>query len=564
MDMTKQDDANKQHESSLQKKLRLLRQKCSIDKKSFEETMEGSFNNDGLSSGQEVNQCYSGNNENSSITDEDVAPKTQEETSNKTEIDPLMPDLENIEDAKKEQEELPPQDAEVTVSVDIDKMSAYMVVTPPLNGGEEITAQMIMDALTVQKICYGINLKEINSIVSKKQYNHEVKVADGTPPYHGKNGEIVELKLRDTKQKVHTREDGTIDFKNLGAVNTIKEGERILKIIPPEEGIDGKNIYGKVLRGKHGKKARVEKGENTVITDDGEFLVASSDGDLKYTRNRFSVSKIFVVKGNLDNTVGNIEFIGDVEIKGDVMEGYSVTAKGHVNIGGMVEGASITAGGNINIRNGINGMGSGQLYAGGEVRCKFIENCTVIAKKDIYAESIINSRVSSHGSLNVAGKRGAIIGGRITIQNQIEAKLIGSQSNVPTEITLGAPPEMLEKRFKLKSELNTITKKISSIDKDINYLLTVEENRGLTPQRKKQLSQLKISKPLEKMRCQRVQKLIEEINEIINNDDKCKLTCNTIYPAVKISIRDSVMITKVVDHKCIYMYIDGEVKKLQG
>ncbi len=71
--------------------------------------------------------------------------------------------------------------------------------------------------------------------------------------------------------------------------------------------------------------------------------------------------------------MGNINFPGDVEIKGNVISNLTVTATGNIEILGAVEAASIIAGKNIVLKTGIQGMDKGVLQAGGNITARFIE-----------------------------------------------------------------------------------------------------------------------------------------------------------------------------------------------
>lgn len=48
---------------------------------------------------------------------------------------------------------------------------------------------------------------------------------------------------------------------------------------------------------------------------------------------------LFYVYGDVDFNVGNIDFLGDVHISGDVREDFVVHATGTVTVDGLVEGA---------------------------------------------------------------------------------------------------------------------------------------------------------------------------------------------------------------------------------
>lgn len=80
----------------------------------------------------------------------------------------------------------------------------------------------------------------------------------------------------------------------------------------------------------------------------------------------------------MDNSTGNIDYPGNVTVRGNVKGGFSIIAKGDIVVEGVVEDALIQAGGQIIVKRGIHGMTKGILRAQGNVICKFIENATII------------------------------------------------------------------------------------------------------------------------------------------------------------------------------------------
>lgn len=94
------------------------------------------------------------------------------------------------------------------------------------------------------------------------------------------------------------------------------------------------------IKGKDGKPPHIPAGKNTVLSEDKTKLLADIDGEVVYEGNKFNVKNLLTINHDVDNSIGNIDFTGDILIKGDVREGYSVKAEGDVTIFGTVEGAT--------------------------------------------------------------------------------------------------------------------------------------------------------------------------------------------------------------------------------
>lgn len=61
-------------------------------------------------------------------------------------------------------------------------------------------------------------------------------------------------------------------------------------------------------------------------------LIATMDGHLEYSNGAFYVRPVLEIRGDVDYSTGNIDFIGDVQIAGDVRENFSVRATGSITV----------------------------------------------------------------------------------------------------------------------------------------------------------------------------------------------------------------------------------------
>ncbi|WP_312643822.1 FapA family protein [Hydrogenoanaerobacterium sp.] len=471
------------------------------------------------------------------------------------------PSQEEETELEKEPESMPePVDAEVEILLENNKMAATICVTSPKYGGNEVTHEMLTDALSKNGIVYGINQDRLNDIAENKLYNRLYRIAEGTPAIDGKDGGIKDYFPRERKLNFATREDGSIDFKSLNLIQIIKKDTLICELIPPIDPIDGSDVLGNPFNGKKGKVATLPRGENTVLSEDKTQLLAGCEGNLVFSRERFQVQKTFEVAGNVDNAVGNIDFSGDVIVRGDVFEGFVIKSQGNVTITGMVEGASIYAKGNISISKGMNGMRKGVLESQKSITSKFLENCEIKAKGKIQAESIINSTVFCEDELIVSGKKGAIIGGSFTVYKEIKAKVVGAPSNIPTAIMLGVTPDLIKERNKLAKEIENLKNLDSDIEKNIMYLETLAGKMPLTAERVKQLNQFKIQRPLNQLKQSQLTQRLQEINEIADNVGKSRLICGTIYPCTQITIGKITTTVQNMASNCIYSMSDGEIR----
>lgn len=323
------------------------------------------------------------------------------------------------------------------------------------------TYEMVMEQLAEQKVNTGIDEGLIRALCDRPVYFRPMVVARGRQPEVGKDGSINYLVETTRELRPKLREDGTADYRDLGFVQNVKKGQVLCEITPPEKGADGVDIYGNVREGKMGKAPLNPSGKNTVLSEDGLQLLADRDGTVLVTRGVVDIQEVLNIRGNVDNATGDIEFVGDVIVNGDVVSGFNVTTtNGSITVKGNVEGATLKATEDIVVGVGINGMNRGSITAGGNIKCKFIQSCYIKSGGDIYADSVMYCHMECGGNLELNGKRAALIGGRSSIVGKLVAKTIGTNSHVATYITMASSGVEAEK------ELLRMEKELAQIDAD--------------------------------------------------------------------------------------------------
>ncbi len=351
-----------------------------------------------------------------------------------------------------------------------------------------VNYEEILSYLKENGIVFGIKENEIRDYCNKREYSKELVAADGIEPIDGKNAELIyEFEIA-KEQRFEEKEDGTIDFRNLNNIINVKKDDILCRIRPAQAGINGKDIYGHEIPYKPGKNVMFSYGKNTYVSENGLELKAGTDGCVKVVAEKIFVDDVYKVD-NVDNETGNIDFNGSVIINGDVKAGFSVKAQNDIKIRGMVEGAYIEAGNDVVISKGMNGMGKGTIYAGGNITSKYIENAFIKSNKSIYAEALINSDVTASDSIILRGQSAVIIGGNTKANNTIYAKTIGNKTNTETNIIIdiskcllaqAAYAKKLEKNAQLEIDLSNKYKELKDIDEKIDLIANSEyENKNV-------------------------------------------------------------------------------------
>ena len=176
----------------------------------------------------------------------------------------------------------------------------------------------------------------------------ERRIAKGIPPEDGTDGKPLYLVKKLTKQgEVKIDDRGFADYANLHLFDNVLKGQQVARIYPPKNGKDGKDALGVTVPSKPGKEFKYTNDKTLVLQDVNnkehtfKVLVAETDGYLSDESGNFSIQEELFIKDNVDFKFGSIEFVGKVRVTGDVMQGFSISAKKGIEITGSVRGGSL-------------------------------------------------------------------------------------------------------------------------------------------------------------------------------------------------------------------------------
>lgn len=445
-------------------------------------------------------------------------------------------EAEKIEDPEKRPEpvKVPPDiDAAIHIQIPKGDIAAFICVFPPFGNGKVITEDMLDEEIEKSKVAYGLREELLGRLVEDRLYFQIFPLAVGVKPVAGKNGEIIEHIPREEMLCFEEDEEGKVDYRDLHMFRNIEKGDIICDIILPDNGEDGMDVKGSTIKATPGKAAPVPAGNHTAVTEDGTKLIAADDGYISFQYGKFRIEDRLIIDGNIDMSVGNQDFLGDIFVKGDVISGFTLKATGSIYIAGSVEGATIIAGENIEIGDGMNGNNRGVLEAGRSVHSTFLENVEVHAKSNVRAKSMISCEVYCNDSVYVEEGVGVIIGGKLTVGKAVVAKNIGSKSNRKTEIYLGMMPEQRAEKEQKVQELKTVKKTQDLLEKNIRFLKTAN---NLSQEKATLLRQLVEQESLYRKMKERLETEIEHFDEMANDFSKCVVKGGMVYPPTKITI----------------------------
>lgn len=455
------------------------------------------------------------------------------------------------------------KDGTIIFNIDEQFMSAKMIIDAPSGGGKAITMDDVKLALQNNEIVYGIDWKAIQEYMDNRLFGSSVTVAQGEEAVDGEHGEIKFTHA--PNNELHPKideETGTVNFRELGKVNNILAGELVAEVKPPTEGVCGTDIRGREVKPMPGRECNYTLGAGTVLSNDRTKVTASMDGNLRWDKDRFVVDTVVSVSGDIDVSTGNIDFVGDVIVKGTVCEGFCVKGK-NVTIYQNASRSTVIALEKVDIRGGAI---YATVKAGKEVKVSFGENADIYCEGKVQAKSLVSCKVYCEEELLVAGGKGAIVGGECICLGNISAIQVGSDSYARTVINLGNTAELTkeynEKKEKYKADYDNYVK----LQKLYNQLTGMQKQIALTEEQEQIRRQAFRFIMTEKPRLIDASQQLEQLEATITKSKSLRLMVKSkAYPGVNIRIFNSIYDNLHECGNCTFAIgADGEIAMRPG
>jgi hypothetical protein len=295
------------------------------------------------------------------------------------------------------------------------------------------------------------------------------RIAQGEAAVQGRDGKLLPLVKRFDK---HEKDKERLSNRTIKHFDNIEPGTPIARVYHPKQGKPGRDVFGQVLEAAEGKAFAAEFDESITMESakDGQSfdtLYAAISGYLEVVGGKLQIRNELVINGDLDYSFGDIDFVGSVVVKGDLLSGFKIMADGDVEVKGNVEGGSILSrNGNIRIGKTLIGTrkagekedGSGkrefQIRAAGSISAAAINGAFVDAGEAVEVKNEVrNSEIRTRSSLNLA--KGSLISGDISAICGLEAGVIGNPSGIGLRISLCCDAEFSAEYKKIQSTIDS-------------------------------------------------------------------------------------------------------------
>lgn len=314
-----------------------------------------------------------------------------------------------------------------------DTASATLSVQPVLKPHKLIS---ILKTLGIRANIDFATLYEFCADISSGIDPEPVILARGIAPQKGADGWLdLKVKISGSGIDLHENKHGYIDHKNLNNFTDILPGQKLAIIRSAHEGTPGISIQGLPIAADSGEPYPLTIGEGVTLKYNNRVAFATKSGKAVYEQHTLKIVDHVKINGDVDLSVGDIDFNGVVEISGDVPDDFDVKASKELYIKGAVGACQIESGGDMEI-NSMAGKEIGTIICHGTLKARFLNQVNVYCYGDVIVNSEIrHCRIKSTGSIIV--EHGSIIGGSCVAFSGVEVQNIGAVCTVETMVSSG-------------------------------------------------------------------------------------------------------------------------------
>lgn len=420
----------------------------------------------------------------------------------------------------------------IIVTIAKNKLSASL----RLSDDDRPTAVEIRKALQARGVTYGYLEDIIERIAANPVPGAEYEVAVGVPPEQGEDASV-EYFFRTGKPELAPKilDDGRADYFDLGVVENVHKGFVLARKTPAIPGIPGKSVMGDEIPPRAVKEINFRLGKGVELSPTALEVVATDAGQPTLSRGILSVSNTFVVEGDVDFSVGNINFDGNVEVQGTVGMHFHVRAKGNITVQGTVEGGILEATGFIMVVGGVRQRSA--LRADGDIQVRFLEYSVARTPGNLYVkDDMVFSEVDVGGHVEIEG---SLVGGSCKAESYVKVANLGSKAGATqTSVELTPLEKWLEELRRLEARQVEVKGNIERMEEALKSLDQARDRfHGL--HKDKELLYERASQALAGLQQESVElagKVLQAKAKIESLPEPKVLVSERLYPGVSIRI----------------------------
>ncbi|WP_368504076.1 DUF342 domain-containing protein [Alkalihalophilus sp. As8PL] len=398
------------------------------------------------------------------------------------------------------------------ITITSNKMEATVVQHAKTNQEETIDIGQVKEWVHEHGIVFGMIEESLHSLSNRVNLDSPLLIARGLPKKQGAAAYLLPILFK--KEKVADDGKMKVNLKDVLDIESVREGDKVGQKIAATSGQNGKNVLGEEISAKPGKDFTLRAGKNTRVSEDEQSIYSLIDGQVSIENKRIHVHPIYEVKGDLSMKTGNISFVGNVVINGNVPTGFIVEADGDIRVRGTVEGAHLTAGGSIFVGAGIVGQHKSFLKAKGDLQTTFINEGNVEVGGTIeVAQAILHSTCTAEKTIICTRGKGNIVGGVLSAGEGVHARTIGNDMQTKTSLFIGANEQLLKKQKDTESTKRKAQDDLTKLGKLLKVYIEKQKKQSLVGKEKIMVLRIQHS-------FRTAKELLDESNDILESLDK--------------------------------------------
>ncbi len=336
--------------------------------------------------------------------------------------------------------------------------------------GKRIDLQSLSYYLNRKGVKHGLKEDVLRDILANERYDTIIDVAEATPPVNGLDAKI-DLKIAvNPDMKPQLRNDGGVDYRNIQSFTPVAKGQLLAVKQPPTTGKPGIAVNGESIPSTPGVDIMLPGGKNTETDESRLKLTAEKSGIIYQENGVLHIVEVLHILSNIDFSVGNVKYSGDVFIKGNVLPGFTIEADGLVHIQGEVDSAKIISrNSTVVIEKGVHGKGDTRITAKKGIQVAFAQDATLITEGPLFVRQYLLHCNCVCESFEANAPNAQVIGGEVRAEKYILVRQIGNEAVNSTKLYLyDKNKNALEEKVKeltiletkLKTELDPIERQL--------------------------------------------------------------------------------------------------------
>ncbi|MFD2626277.1 DUF342 domain-containing protein [Salibacterium salarium] len=418
------------------------------------------------------------------------------------------------------------------IRISEDKLSAHVIAMATPDEESTWSREDWDTFLKEQGVLFGIIDKNVDRITEDPDaIVYPLEIAKGIAPINGEPAYILPANVHKSDESTQEKESDNVDLKQVIDIPMVKAGDFTGEKVDATFGIDGTAVDGEVLSSKDGLDFVLQAGKNTRLEEN--YIYAIESGQVSVQKKTIHVNPLYEINGDLDLKTGNIDFTGNVTIRGSVPSGFEIKAKGDIRVLGTVESAFLEAEGSVYVSSGVTAQQKGYIKAGQDIHTTYLNEANVYAGGNVYVkQAIMHSFCQAGVSIYCTKGRGRVVGGMISAVTEIHIKEAGNAMNTPTSFYIGVPHDYVKRQKELEHCLHEAKEESEKVTKLLKAL-EQKEKEGTSLSSKERIMKLRAKTTLDsaKTKANDAAEDLQEMLEVSQNTEsgtiKVDKTLNT-------------------------------------